>query len=152
MKTESVGIRECKTRLRLVRVEQEACVGEQVPVYGPKDAAGLVGELLEHADREHFVVLHLNGRHHVVSTEVVSVGTLTQVSVHPREVFKGALLANAKSIICAHNHPSGDLTPSRADRQTFDSLKAAGELLGVSMLDFLIVAGDESWAASQHWL
>lgn len=151
MTVESVEISECKTRLRLVRVEQEAHVGEKVPIYGPKDVAGLVGLLLEHADREHFIVVHLDGRHRVVSTEVVSVGTLNQTLIHPREVFKGALLANAKCIICAHNHPSGDLTPSDADRKSFDSLKAAGKLLGVEMLDFLIVAGRESWAASEHW-
>lgn len=150
--SEGVAIKECKTRLRLVRVEQEANVGEHVPVYGPEDAARLVGELLEHADREHFVVVHLNGAHHVVSTEVVSVGTLTQAIIHPREVFKGALLANARCIICAHNHPSGDLTPSDADRQTFDALTAAGKVLGVEVLDFLIVAGRRSWAASAHWM
>lgn len=149
--SEGVAIKECKTRLRLVRVEQEAAVGEQMPIYGPDDVAGLVAKLLEHADREHFIVVHLNSAHRVVSTEVVSVGTLNQTLIHPREVFKGALLANAKSIICVHNHPSGDLTPSHSDRRTFDSLTAAGELLGIELLDFLIVAGAESWAASENW-
>lgn len=150
--SEGVEIKERRARLRLVRVEQEAHVGEQEPVYGPEDAARLVGELLAHADREHFVVVHLNARHRAVSTEVVSVGTLNSTLIHPREVFKGALLANAKCIICAHNHPSGDTTPSDADRQMFDSLSAAGKVLGVEVLDFLIVAGDESWAASEHWM
>ena len=83
---------------------------------------------------------------------MVSIGALTQALIHPREVFKGALLANARRIICVHNHPSGDLTPSDADRRTFDSLSAAGEVLGVEVLDFLIVAGGDSWAASEHWL
>jgi DNA repair protein RadC len=99
-------------------------------------------------DREHFVVLHLDGAHRVVSAEVVSVGVLSAALVHPREVFKSAILANSAAIICAHNHPSGDLEPSDEDRRTFEKLSAAAELMGIPLLDFLIVARDSHWSAT----
>jgi DNA repair protein RadC len=78
-----------------------------------------------------------------VSVEVVSVGTLTRAVVHPREIFKGAIFANAKGIILAHNHPSGDPTPSDDDRTIFEMLKRAGDVLGITLLDFLVVSGTQ---------
>ena len=71
--------------------------------------------------------------------------------VHPREVFKGAFLANAAAIICAHNHPSGDLTPSHEDKALSDRLREAGQMLGVPLLDFLIVSDTDSWSGREHW-
>ena len=70
---------------------------------------------------------------------VVSVGTLDASLVSPREVFKGAFLSNTSALILAHNHPSGDPTPSGEDRALSDRLRQAGELLGVDLLDFVIV-------------
>lgn len=138
-------------RVKLVSVEQMPSVTEEVPVYGPNDAANIARSMLERKDREHFIVMHLNGAHRIASCEVVSVGTLTDAQIHPREVFKGALLANAACIVCAHNHPSGSLEPSDADRRVFDVLAKAGKVLGVSLLDFLIVSPEGSWSASENW-
>lgn len=138
-------------RLRLVTVVQDARVAEGVAIKTPHTASRQVREMLAGKDREHFVALHLDGRHRVVSAEVVSVGTLTTSLVHPREVFKGAMLANSAAVICAHNHPSGDVKPSEEDRQVFDRLKEAGELLGIPLLDFLIVSEADMWSASEHW-
>ncbi len=138
-------------RLRLVTVVQDARVAEGVAIKTPHAAGRQVREMLAGKDREHFVALHLDGRHRVVSAEVVSVGTLTTSLVHPREVFKGAMLANSAAVICAHNHPSGDVKPSEEDRQVFDRLKEAGELLGIPLLDFLIVSEADMWSASEHW-
>ena len=138
-------------RVRLVTVIQDARVAEGVAIKTPQAACRQVREMLADKDREHFVALHLDGKHRVVSAEVVSVGTLTSSLVHPREVFKGAILANSAAIICAHNHPSGDVQPSVEDRQVFDRLKEAGELLGISLLDFLIVSEEDMWSASEHW-
>jgi DNA repair protein RadC len=75
---------------------------------------------------------------------------LTASLVHPREVFKGAILANAACIICAHNHPSGQVVPSAEDRAVLERLKSAAELLGIPLLDFLIVSKDAYWASSEH--
>lgn len=143
---------ESEPRVRLVTVEQTALkVSEATSVSSPTRAAEAVRELIGNKDREHFVVVHLDARHRMVSAEVVSIGTLTSSLVHPREVFKGAFLANAAAIICAHNHPSGELSPSPEDKALSERLLEAGKMLGVPMLDFLIVSDSGSWSGREHW-
>jgi DNA repair protein RadC len=100
---------------------------------------GYLGDMPE----EHFVVLHLTTRHEVLALHEISHGTLSASLVHPREVFKGALLANAHAILVAHNHPGGSVTPSREDLKTTEQLLAAGKILGIGVIDHLIVAGDQ---------
>ncbi len=90
--------------------------------------------------QEFFVVLLLDGRHRILREVVVSQGTLTASLVHPREVFRPALQDAAAALILVHNHPSGDPTPSREDREVTERLVEAGELLGVRVLDHLVVA------------
>ncbi len=90
-------------------------------------------------DKEHSVVLCLNAKNIVIKTEVISVGMLTATLVHPREVFKAAVLASAKSIIFVHNHPSGDLSPSPSDDATTRRLRLAGETMEIPLLDHIIV-------------
>lgn len=109
-------------------------------IYSPKDIARLC-DPLQHRDREVFCSVHLDARHYVSGVEEVSVGTLSSSLVHPREVFKGAILSNSAGIIVAHNHPSGDLRPSEEDRKVTNRLAAAGELIGIELLDHLILAG-----------
>ena len=77
--------------------------------------------------------------HRLIGVHVVSVGTLDASLVHPRDVFKAACLSNEPALVIAHNHPSGDPTPSGEDRALSDRLRQAGELLGVDLLDFVIV-------------
>ena len=96
-------------------------------------------DLIGDKDREHFVALHLNARNRVVAAETISIGSLVASIVHPREVFKAAILNNSAGIICGHNHPSGELEPSPEDRDINTRLRAAGRLLGIDVLDFLIV-------------
>lgn len=91
------------------------------------------------SDREMFVVTHLNTKNVPISVEIVTQGTLDCSLVHPREVFKAAIVAGASSIIVAHNHPSGDPTPSREDRIVVKRLKDAAEIIGISLLDSIIV-------------
>jgi len=88
---------------------------------------------------EHFVALHLNAKNQVTGFHVVSHGTVSASLVHPREVFKAALLSNAYAIIVAHNHPAGSTEPSPEDIDTTRQLIAAGKLLGVQILDHVIV-------------
>ncbi len=97
-------------------------------------------------DREHFLMLPLDGKNRVLGFEVVSVGTLTASLVHPREVFKAAILANAAAIVVAHNHPSGDPTPSAEDRAITQRLKQAGELLGIRLLDHVVLGADRYYS------
>jgi DNA repair protein RadC len=95
--------------------------------------------LIGDPDREYFVAFLLDGKNRIVSCNVVSVGSLNQAIVHPRETFKAAVLANAAAIIVAHNHPTGDPTPSREDLEITRRLREAGELLGIRLLDHVIV-------------
>jgi len=95
---------------------------------------------LRDAPRERFLVLLLDGRHRVIRPVVASEGTLTASLVHPREVFAPALKEPAAAVVLVHNHPSGDPTPSREDREVTARLIAAGELLGIPVLDHVVVA------------
>lgn len=105
----------------------------------PGAIADLVRAHLGPTDRESFVVILLNVRMKVLAINTVSVGTVSQSLVHPREVFKPAILAGAHSVIVAHNHPSGDLEPSLDDTQTTRRLASAGALLGIELVDHVIV-------------
>lgn len=89
--------------------------------------------------KEYFFCLHLDGKNRISCLDCVSVGSLNQSIVHPREVFKTALLSSAAAIILVHNHPSGDPTSSKEDREITRRLKEAGELLGIRVLDHIIV-------------
>jgi DNA repair protein RadC len=97
-------------------------------------------ENLLKSDREKFICLHLNVKNQIISFEVVSTGSLTSSIVHPREVYKGAILSNAASVIFMHNHPSGDPEPSIDDMEITKRLEKAGNILGIDVLDHIIVA------------
>ena len=92
-------------------------------------------------DKEAFVVAFLNTKNRVIDHEVVSVGTINSSIVHPREVFRNAIINKANSVILCHNHPSGDLTPSTEDINITRRLKETGNLLGIKVLDHLIISG-----------
>ena len=92
--------------------------------------------------QEYFVCLTLDGANRLIAKRVISIGTLTSSLVHPREVYADAITDRAASIIVAHNHPSGNLEPSQADRDVTERLREAGELLGISLLDHIIITRD----------
>lgn len=94
---------------------------------------------LNNETKEYFLSLHLDGKNRVVCIDIVSIGSLNQSIVHPRETFKSALLSSAAAIILIHNHPSGDPTASREDMEITRRLKEAGELLGIRILDHIII-------------
>lgn len=94
---------------------------------------------LENETKEHFIALHLDGKNRVICFDRISVGSLNQSIVHPREVFKGAMLSSAAALILIHNHPTGDTTPSREDLEITKRLVAAGELVGIRVLDHIII-------------
>jgi DNA repair protein RadC len=97
--------------------------------------------LIQHyADRkqEHFICISLNGANEVITSRVVSVGLVNKTQVHPREVFADPITDRASAIIIAHNHPSGDLKPSKDDISITKQLKSAGETLGIRLLDHII--------------
>jgi DNA repair protein RadC len=128
-------------RIRTVQFVSEAT--DHGKADGPVTAAAIARKLFNEQwdwDREHFVVLGLNARGRVTSFKLIGIGTLTACLVHPREVFRAAIMLNAASIICVHNHPSGDLGLSDEDQVLHQRLVDSGELLGIPVLDSLIIS------------
>jgi len=93
--------------------------------------------------KEHLFVLHLNTKNQIMKAELVSVGTLNAALIHPREVFKSAIRESAHAIILVHNHPSGDVEPSNADKQVTNLLKEASAIIQIDLLDHVIIARSE---------
>jgi DNA repair protein RadC len=94
---------------------------------------------LQDETKEYFIVLHLDGKNRILAVDICSIGSLNQSIVHPREVFKTALLSSAAAILLMHNHPTGDPTPSSEDLEVTRRLREAGDLIGVKVLDHIIV-------------
>ena len=113
------------------------------------DIVEFVRSVLTDNSREHFVALYLDARRQVVAYSILSIGTANATLVAPREVFQRAILAGAVSIAVAHNHPSGCSQISRLDRQVTHTLRQAGELLGIELIDHVIVT-DHEWTSIRH--
>lgn len=112
-----------------------------------RDVVDLFREFLQETDREQFFLLCLNTKNEPTAIHTVSIGSLDSSLVHPREVFKAAILANSASVIVAHNHPSGDPTPSNPDIEVTKKLQEAGELLGITLLDHIIVGSEGAYCS-----
>lgn len=110
-----------------------------VKITGPEDVYHLVGPSLIHQQVENFKIILLNTKNIVTSIELISIGTLNASIVHPRDVFNVAIRKNANSIILAHNHPSGDPTPSNEDISITNRLIDVGGLVGIKVLDHVII-------------
>ena len=105
----------------------------------PSEAVGLALEIKDYG-KEHFLCLYLNARNQVIHKEIISIGSLSASIVHPREVFRVALEHNAAAIILAHNHPSGDVSPSRDDVDMTINLVEAGKMIGIEVLDHVVLS------------
>lgn len=105
----------------------------------PKEAVEAIGKEIAEFDREHFCVVNLDNKGRILNMNIAAIGVLQECWVHPREIFKSAILSNAANIIVLHNHPSGVLTPSEPDDDVTKRLFECGELLGVHLLDSIIV-------------
>ena len=115
-------------------------------------AATILRPLFHGLDREQFLVACLDAKHAIIGVNVVSIGSLSFSIVHPREVFKPAILLNSAAIICAHNHPSGHPEPSSEDRVLTARLRQAGDLIGITILDHIILGDDRTYSfADQGW-
>lgn len=117
-------------------------LGVRPVVSAPGDALSYVVDIKDQ-QREHFKTLYLNARNQIVHAELTSIGSLSSAIVHPREVFHWAVQYHAASVILAHNHPSGDVSPSQDDINLTRRLVQAGEILGIDVLDHLIVGPDD---------
>lgn len=130
---------------RVTLIKQDELILNNNVVRSPSDGAEVVIEFLKKeyggnlVDRELFIALYLNTKNCVTGIEVISIGSLNASIVHPREAFKGAILHNAASLIVAHNHPSGDTTPSKEDISVTERLVEVGDVMGIEVLDHIII-------------
>jgi DNA repair protein RadC len=125
-----------------LKMVKEDSVPYEVPVIkSPAEVyqAALQLLALHEEPEEHFCIFCLNTKNKIVGVHTISIGSLNATIVHPREVFKAALLNNAAAIICIHNHPSGDPEPSKEDIEITRRLVEAGEILGIRVLDHVII-------------
>jgi DNA repair protein RadC len=117
-----------------------------VVIRSPQDVSNLLMDRLRFQTKEHFLTLHLDTKNQIIGEDLVSIGSLNASIVHPREIFKPVLKRSAASIICVHNHPSGDPTPSREDIDVTRRIVEAGNILGIDVLDHVII-GDQKYAS-----
>ncbi|MBO6290852.1 MAG: DNA repair protein RadC [Selenomonas sp.] len=115
-------------------------------IHGPEDVARFAMPHFRHETKEHFAVLLLNTKNHILAMPVISQGSLTASVVHPREVFEAAVRHSAASMILLHNHPSGDPSPSREDIAVTERLVKAGQIMDIPVLDHVII-GNDSFAS-----
>jgi DNA repair protein RadC len=115
-------------------------------VTNPEDAISLVLPQLQGRDRELCVLVALDTKHRLLAVSTVSVGTADHTFMSPREIYRDALASGATAIFVAHNHPSGDPTPSADDRLVTRRLASAGSVLGIDLLDHLVI-GDPGWTS-----
>ncbi|WP_205178522.1 RadC family protein [Siminovitchia thermophila] len=115
----------------------------------PEDGANYVMNDMRFLTQEHFVCLYLNTKNQVLHRQTIFIGSLNASIVHPREVFKEAFRRSAASIICFHNHPSGDPTPSREDIEVTNRLVECGKMMGIEILDHLII-GDNKYVSMKE--
>jgi DNA repair protein RadC len=107
-----------------------------------------------YADRrqEHFLCISLNGANEVLEVRVITIGLVDQSHVHPREVFADVIVDRASAVIIAHNHPSGQLEPSREDTEVTQRIKVAGDILGIELLDHIVFAQEGYYSFAEHGL
>jgi DNA repair protein RadC len=128
-------------RIALVKESGSAYVTSK-PITTPRQVYDAVRGLFEVSDREMFYVLCLDQKAKIIGVNLVSIGALSATVVHPREVFKAAILLNSAAIICAHNHPSGNPTPSAQDNELTTRLVAGGVILGIFLRDHVVCGED----------
>lgn len=115
---------------------------EKTTIRSPKDAFDLLEPDFRFSTKEHFTCLFLTTKNRVIHKEIISIGSLNAAIVHPREVFRAAIKRASASLICAHNHPSGDSTPSPEDVELTKRLVNAGQIIGIEVLDHIIIGGN----------
>lgn len=128
------------------RVYRPGAPEDRIDITSPEAAASVLTPMLQDLDREHCITLNLDTRHRLIATTTVSIGSVDHTFMSPREVFRDALNHGASAIVLGHNHPSGDAEPSRDDEGVTRRLAAAGELVGVQVLDHLVV-GHDRWVS-----
>jgi DNA repair protein RadC len=119
-------------------------------ITSPEDGVALLMPRLRYEAKEHFLVVLLNSKNKVLEIKQISEGSLNSSVVHPREVFAPAVLHHAAAILTAHNHPSGDPTPSKEDKDLTNTLVQAGKYMGIPVLDHIIIGDARYFSFKEH--
>ena len=125
--------------MREVVVQYKPLDTEKIHADRPDKIAGFIHSRIGNDCRENFIILCMSNKNEIVSYSLVSVGTVSEAIVHPREVFISAIMTKASGVIIAHNHPSGNTTPSRQDIDTTKRLVDGGKIIGIPVMDHIIV-------------
>lgn len=134
-----MGLAKAAQILSAFELARRHLVKDAVKISCAKDALPLLTDITG-KQQEYFICISLNGANEVIEKRIVTIGLLDKSPVHPREVFADVIADRAAAVIFAHNHPSGDLQPSEADRWLQDQLTEAGKILGIRVLDHIIVS------------
>lgn len=146
---EGIGARKTLTLLAVKELSRRlACrVNTKVEIiHGPEDVARFAMPRYRDKKKEHFAILMLNTKNHIIGLRDISIGSISASIVHPREVFREATLNSCASIILLHNHPSGDPSPSREDIAVTQRMVKAGKIMDIPVLDHIIL-GDNRWTS-----
>ena len=144
MEVQGIGLAKAsqiKASFELAR-RKDADTEKKTTIKSSDDVAKLIKPLLKDKKKEHFLVLSLDSRNHIINISDISIGTLNASLVHPREVFKEAIQSLAASVILVHNHPSCEAEPSEGDLEVTKKLVETGKIIGIEVLDHIIIAGN----------
>lgn len=153
MEQKGVGTAKATTIAAAIELGKRLCgnLQDYKPIlHSPEDAAALLQGRLRYLDREHFLVILLDQKKAAIGVETISIGTLNSALVHPREVFKQAIKRSASTVILAHNHPSGDCTPSNQDMQITQRLREVGKIVGIEVIDHIIIGEDNYYSFCEN--
>lgn len=121
-------------------------------VHSPEDLVLWLKLQYGYAQQEHFAAVYLNQQNAVIHHQILFLGTLNAATIHPREIFKEAIRCSASALICAHNHPSGDVSPSSADKKVTETIAESGKIVGIPLVDHLIIGQNEWFSFRQSGL
>lgn len=152
MTIKGIGIGKARQITSLLKLAKALTipVHNQFTIRTPKDVFDLLEPEVRYQTKEHFICLFLNTKNRVICKEIISIGSLNAAIVHPREVFRAAIKRCSASLICAHNHPSGDSTPSTEDLILTKRLQEAGEIIGIEVLDHVIIGGNQFYSLKEN--
>lgn len=149
MALRGINIAQATKLLAALEIAKRHLVRNALPVRTQEEILGRLAELRTR-QQEHLVCLSLDGGQRLIAQRTVTIGTLDTVLAHPREVFSDPICERAASVIVAHNHPSGEVDPSEKDVALTQQLAAAGQLLGISLRDHIIITKTEHFSFKQH--
>ena len=149
------GIKEAKATTLLAAIELGYRLStykrhKRIKITSPDDVYHYLVHDISHLEQEHFIALFLNIKSEIIKQETIYIGTINQMTIHPREIYKKAIKCSAAAMIFVHNHPSGDSEPSHADLRATEHLKKSSELMGIDLIDHIIIGHHEFYSIKSH--